>query len=334
MAKLAPTKKPRTIEVHQSEMKCYLHCRQQHFYRYVEKIIRRKRPKPLVRGTIIHRMVELHQIGENPFAALSEAETKYKKLFREEQEEYGDLIGDIRRLMTSYFDWYKRDPIKAMKVNGKPAVELKFKVDFAPGVVLAGRIDRVGESRDTRSWLEDTKSHNTLPEGGINATDYQTVLYHWAFGIQYKVKLDGIAWNYIRYKPPTIPKLLGSGELSKAKNIDTMWSVYREAIEDNKLDYRDYDDMRKILEGREATFFIRSYLPVNTALSKSIIESARTVALEIRDLPKPVRHLGRHCGWCEYSLLCNAEMRGLDSKYMRKVDYMPKEDEDEQGDEE
>lgn len=314
--------------VHQSTIKSYRHCRQQYHYRYMEKIERRRRPNPLIRGTIIHKMVELGSTGKDPFLALKAAAKQYDKLFREEKEEYGDLIGDIGRLMTGYFDWYAIDPVKPILLKGIPAVELNFSVELCKGVQLEGKIDRVGTTRDKLRWLEDTKSHKTLPEGDINYSDIQTVLYTWAFEKQWDVKIDGILWNYIRYKAPTIPELLKSGELSHA-NIDTLWPVYADAIKRHKLDPKDYQDMKKKLEGKESSFFIRARLPVNKKLHEAIRAEAIITAKEMQEERDPYRNIGRHCSWCEYAPLCQAELRGLDASIIRKKSYQAKQEHDE-----
>lgn len=314
-------------EVHQSEIKCYLECRQKHHYRYRERVERRRRPNPLIRGTIIHRMVELSRHNKDPMLALKEAEKKYAKLFREEQEEYGDIIGDIRRLMTAYFEWYKRDPIQPVMIKGKPAVELKFKVELAKGIVFGGKIDEVGKSKDGRKWTKDTKSHKTLPKGDINYSDIQTLLYSWAVEKSHGIKVDGVAWDYIRFKAPAVPELLKStGELSK-KNIDTIWPVYLEEIKRHKLDPNDYKDVKAKLEGKEASFFVRSYLPLHPILVTNMLAQVTQVAKEIAEGKPPVRVIGRRCDWCEYYGLCQAEFRGLDDKFIRKADYQEKRDE-------
>lgn len=319
-------KTPRRFVTRQSEIKCYRRCRQQHHYRYRMKIQRRRRPKPLVRGTIIHKMVELHSGNKDPFLALKEAEKKWGEMFEEEREEYGDIIGEIRLLMTEYFTWYKSDPLHPIKI-GKRWAEHDFEIELAPGINLKGRIDRFSKTRDGRKWLEDTKSHKKLPEGDIVYQDIQTALYLTA-SPSLGIKPDGIAWNYIRYKAPTVPELLKSGELSR-RNIDTTWSVYLSAIKNNKLDPDDYKDMQERLEGKEATFFVRPLLPAHPKLIRRLVDDAVETAKEIRDGKPPVRNIERHCDWCEYKNLCYAELRGFDTKDMMKRDFQEKDDEEE-----
>lgn len=307
------------FEVHQSHIKCYLRCRQQEHYRYRENLQRRKRPNPLIRGTIIHEMIEYRAGGKSPNIPLRAAEKEYAKLFREEKEEYGDLIGDIRLLMNHYFKWYDRDPIKPIKIKGKSA-EHSFKVDLCKGIVLGGKIDLVGELRDERRWIVDHKSHKTLPKGDIYYSDIQGILYAWAFPIQYKMKVDGVVWNYIRFKSPTIPEVLKNGEMSR-RQIDTLWPVYSDALISEGLNPKDYDDMKTKLEGNEASFFQRAYMPAHKSLITTVLEETKEIAQEMKQQKKPVRHLGRHCTWCEFYELCQAELRGYDAAAIRRVKF-------------
>ena len=75
---------------------------------------------------------------------------------------------------------------------------------------------------------------------------------------------------------------------------------------------------------------MRQYLPLNDTILKNVYEDAVTTANQIREfMNKPKeefdRNLTRDCSWCEYYPLCQAELRGLDSDFMRKVDYKKKE---------
>src|SRR5690606_22681189 len=80
---------------------------------------------------------------------------------------------------------------------------------------------------------------------------------------------DGVAWNYILKKPPGVPELLKSGELSKRK-IMTTPEIYMAEIKRHKLDPKDYADILKQLEENEDKFFHRAYLPVNQKIMDTI----------------------------------------------------------------
>jgi len=55
--------------------------------------------------------------------------------------------------------------------------------------------------------------------------------------------VSGIIFNLVRAKLPTVPQVLKSGGLSKAKSIDTDVDTYLQAIKDNRLNPNDYVDI-------------------------------------------------------------------------------------------
>jgi hypothetical protein len=315
------------FRVSQSKVKAWRECRQKYHYKHVEKLERRRRPLPLTWGTIAHSMIERFVAGRDPWPALKEAEKKYAKMFREEREEYGDIVGDLRRLFTGYFEWYKRDPIITVPIKKRMA-EHPFELVIAPGITLTGKIDQLGRTRDKRQWLVEHKNHRVLPQGDINYSDIQSMSYCWVMPKVFGITPDGVAWNYIRRKGPTVPELLKSGELSHS-SIDTFWPVYLDAIKKHKLDPKDYKDMKEKLEGKEASFFVRAYLPVNKTILNTVVSELITTATEMSKGAPVVRTLGRHCQWCSYYNLCQAELKGLDASYIRKTEYQESEYENE-----
>lgn len=318
--------------VHQSTIKCWRKCRRLYHYRYVERIEKRKPPAPLMRGTVVHEMIEAHANGTDVWAPVEAFKKRYAKLFAEEREHYGDLVGEIERLMSGYFEWYKKDPLVPFSlVKGGPKAEHKFSVNLTPSIILEGKVDLAAHDRMKRKWLTDHKTHKQLPQGDIKYSDIQSALYCWALECEYpKLKFDGVAWNYIRWKAPVIPDLLKDGSMSRRKNIDTTWAVYRQAVKDAGLDPKDYADMKQELDGKEGDFYVRSYLPVNRTITENLLEEARVTAREMKRKGgrDKTRTIEKHCSWCEFYNLCQAELRGLDADFIRKHDYKEKVDEE------
>lgn len=316
------------MEVHQSRLKSWRLCHAQHDYKYNQKLIKRRPRKPLLRGSTVHRIIEYDINGLDPWVPFEEFKKQYKKLFLEQQEEYGDLPELVKRMMEEYFKWYKKDPIKWISVErGKPKAEYKFVVPLTSSINLGGKIDAVGQSKDKLRWLVDHKNNKTIPTGDIIYSDIQTVLYAWAL-LQKGIHIDGVMWNYIRAKAPSAPELLKNGDLSRRKNIDTTWGVYKQAIKDNGLKVKDYKDMEEHLQGKENDFFQRVYIPLDKSVMKTIVSDARVTAREIKrkGTRDKVRTFGRHCDWCDFKDLCQAELRSLDAKFIRKTLYMVKKD--------
>lgn len=313
------------MEVHQSQIKEWRRCRNSYHYHYTLEIEKRRTPLPLFRGTLVHEMKEVFTKGRNPRKVILKTKRQLRKrLFEEELQEYFDIVEGIERTMRWYFWWFSQDPIKPLKINGGIATEVKFEVDLCNGIVFAGKVDELGQMRDGRNMLVETKSRAQMPDD-IPSTDIQTVEYGWAIPIAYGIKLDGIAWDFIRAKAPVIPRVLISGDMSRA-NVDTIWPVYRNELIDKGLKPKQYSDMEEKLKGKETDFFRRLYLPFKPRLMKNIHRETIETAKEIRRLAgsSRTRNLERHCDWCQFKLICHTELRGGSTKEILKKEYRPR----------
>jgi hypothetical protein len=323
------------FRVSQSKIKLWRHCRKAYHYKYIRKIEKRAPPRPLIFGKIAHEMIEAHINGEMPFKVLGEYEKTYSGMFKEQQEMYGDIIGDIRRVMSGYFQWWKKDPLRYLKhPKHRSKSELEFVVPLDDDLELEVVIDSIASTRDGRTWVVEHKTVSRFPEDEqFRYEDIQTSLYARVAAEVGFPNIVGVCWNYIRSKPPSIPELLKSGELTKRQNIDTTWDVYLTAILDNKLDPADYSEMRKLLKDREETFFRRVYLPVKEVIIENILSDTIMTAAEIQELHNEpsthTRNLTQACNRCQYKSICEAELRNLDSRFILKNEYQPRKKKDE-----
>lgn len=318
--------------VHQSHIKTWRRCKRQYYYQYILKLERRRRSYPLMRGTAVHDMIERHANGEDPWGALDDLKKKYDKLWEEEKEYYGDPVAEITAIMKGYFEWYKKDPLKPISIL--PGLgrfsEFEFEVALTPAILMRGKIDMIARDTMRRQWLVDHKTHKQLPTGDIKYSDIQSAIYVWAARhVNPKLKLEGVAWNYIRWKAPTVPMMLtgrkGKGTMSR-RALDSTWTIYKQALLDNNLDPADYKDMEEKLKDREADFYVRQYLPVNETILENLVEEARTTAREMKRKAghDRTRTIDKHCQWCDFYNLCQAELKGLDADFIRKHDYQEK----------
>lgn len=314
------------IKVSNSRAKLWRKCHRAHHYRYVEKLERKKVALPLVRGKALHEMIENRINGKDWMPVLEKYKKEYQKLFREEREEYGDLPGELYRLMRGYEKTYQSEKLKYLRV-GKKRAEFEFEVPLIDGVIFVGLIDTVAEDKNGRIWLMEHKTHKTFPTETQRFNDLQTTLYTWVMPQIGFPKPDGVLWDYIRTKAPTIPEPLKKGGLSK-KQIDTDYDTYYDAIIQNGLDPEDYEDILERLEGQEEKFYKRIFLPAPKPIVKTVMEDFVQTCQEIKILGEvsKARNITKDCSWCSYFSLCQAEMRGLDSDFIRKTEYKPREE--------
>lgn len=307
-------------------------CPKKYFYAYVRKIRARRAAKPLFRGTILHKMLEVRAISpdDDPYAVLNDYAERYSDLLAEEQEYYGaTFIEDIRRIFEGYEREYGDDP--DWKVE---SAEEFIATDLTNSIRFVGHSDmRVLSRSDGRRWLIDHKNHKVIPTEEERFNNYQLLLYVWAWNREHKHdKVDGILWNYIRTKAPTIPELLKKGGLTRRADLDTDEYTYRKALKDNRLPsgpYKEY--IRQLAQRSKGRFFQRVPLPVpSREMTETVVEEFRQTSVLMHSMRGYTRTMTPWCSkQCEFFRLCSAELRGLDHKFIEKTEYEPRPDEEE-----
>ena len=230
--------------------------------------------------------------------------------------------------MVGYDEEYKDEKFKYLLIE-----ETISSIPLTQHTKLKLRPDKIAEDEQGLKFLWETKTGKKIPPEEFRLWDLQTIIYVWG-ARQVGFPLDGILWDYLRTKPPAVPKLLKDGSLSKRQKIDTTCRTYKKAIKDNKLDIADYKDILKKIKSNESTFYRRIKLPIAEKTLNRIIDDARKSSLEIYYMQDhPIREIsGFNCRRCFYKSLCYAELRGLDADFIRSSEFkkMEKKKEDEQ----
>jgi hypothetical protein len=316
-----------------SRLKARKRCHRLYNYRYRQFLVPIRPKLPLIRGTILHKLMEAQAKKTSIPDVLAEYEEQYGKLFREEREEYGDLIGDCEKIFEAYAARYKNDGLQVIDAEREIRIEI-----IAGKATFKGTIDRVLLDRKTKlRWVLDSKSHKAIP--GEEARFYDVQLgcfYFWAWNEENpKRQASGVIWDYLRTKLPSTPEILKSGQLSKRSNIDTTYdhayAVVIEHCENTGEDPDNYAEWLEGLKGREEKFFKRVYLPSPPrVMIDTIVNEMRQTAADILANPdSDVRTMVNGpmgCQTCEFRDLCIAELRGQDSDYVRKASFKVDED--------
>jgi RecB family exonuclease len=317
-----------------SKIKRWRRCKKSYDYRYNQRLAKKRKFVRLFKGDLIHEMLssqtllKLHPKAprDTPEDILRKASKKYRVMLKEEREMYGDIIGDVRRVFESYNRHYTEDKLTALSSEEWVSTMIANEVQFM------GYIDNRVVDKHDRKWIRDYKSCATIPKEEARFSDIQLVLYAWAWNREQRdpdKHVSGVIWDYIRTKPPTIPEVLQKGELTKRKDIDTDHYTYLKTIKDNGLNPKQYKEILEMLEKKKSTSFLRVKYPIPPKpVMDLIIEDLRASALEIEVLGKEVktRTLSYDCQSCEFFDLCQAEMRGLDAEFVKKVDYEVREE--------
>lgn len=304
-----------------SSIRDWKFCRQAWHYKRVQKLQRRRKSLPLRRGSIIHDCLELYLKGEDWYPVIEKAQAEYDLLMEEEKEYYGNLPEECERIMIGYEEHWANDKYHTI------ATELSFgnvkegqePFEIVPGVFITGRIDWLFEN-DRGIWVGEHKTvGRAIPTEGYRMNELQTAIYIRVCQIL-GYEPTGVAFDYLLTKPPTVPQLLKNGTLSRNKKIKTDEATYMQAILDNGLNPDDY--LAELENARRNKFYERRYMPKPEGMVDMILSELQIIAKEMEHLKDfPYRLLSRECEHCEFYTLCQAEMMGLDTHYIRECDF-------------
>lgn len=314
-------------KVSHSKVKCYRHCMRQFYYRYVMKIRRRVKPRPLTVGSLIHNCLESYfKTGYYLKEINKWKRNEYDKMFKEERVEFEDVAPLAKELMRGYISSWKLTGLEMVWV------EKDFEVEIFPGINLVGKID--GLAKDKRRWLVEHKTANKMPGEEVRIFDTQVILYNAVLPELGERRVSGVIWDYIKTKLPAKPELLKSGGLSTRKNIDTTPEVYLREIKRHGFDPEGYKDILKELEVKRQNFYRQVKLPISKDMSDRVMAELIVTSNMMREHEAKAngdsraypRNLTRDCSWCDMGDLCHAELVGSDTDFILKHDYVEKED--------
>jgi hypothetical protein len=308
------------VKVSQSKVNTWRTCHKKYDYRYNQKLRKKRTKRPLVFGSIVHAMLEADIDGKDMFEVLEQHEKENRQLFINEAVEYGNLIEDIRNIMTDYLEHYKDDKVTYLKMDGQKS-EFEFEIEIYPGIIMNGVIDALARYRGLRAVV-DHKSFKRMPNEDARWRNLQGSIYLRAVEMLGWKPADGMLWNYIHSRPPSPLMLLKDGSISK-KKVNTLPSVLKQKIKELGLRRIDHRDMIKSLEINRQNYFLRRFTPVSKNVVDQVFddftESAKQIA-EFGDRFKS-RNIGNHCSWCDYEGLCRAVLTGGDEDFLIKREY-------------
>ncbi len=313
------------FKVSQSKVKTWRRCHYAYYLRYVEKWRKKVKSRPLQFGTIVHSMLEADAEGDDPFEVLEKIEKDNKKLFKVEQEMYGEIVNDIRQIMTQYFDYWPEKDMRFERRNGRSGehhVEMEMSQWDLPNVVWVLKIDAIGKTPNKLRWVVEHKTFSKKPNEDERWRNLQSATYIRAVRELGWGDVDGMCWDYIRSKPPTRPGVLANGDMSQ-KNIDTLPITIRETLAEMKKNPKNYAGfIQRSYEGL-GYWFQRIHTPVNEDVVENVFND---FLFSIREMIAghgvcKDKNIDRHCGWCDYEKICRAELTGADVDYVKQHDY-------------
>lgn len=253
---------------------------------------------PFFTGKAVHAALELYYRDKENFESTLQKYFKQEeanlaklgKLWPAEVEKLVAQIALIEGVMEHYVLWQAQDETyyadKNLEYHG---MEIDFTVPFMPDANFEGRLDGLVKHIPTGEyWIWETKtagSITSLVESLPN--DEQSTMYLWAARQIYDFPIKGVLYNILRKKSPSAPRLLTSGLLSKAQNVDTTSFFYREVIKEIHPDWSDetieemYGDILQNHRERDMTFFMRFPVYRTEDEINMVVDNIKATAVEM-----------------------------------------------------
>lgn len=318
-----------------SMLKTFRRCPKQAEFKYYHRLKPKRLGTPLKRGTWVHALLEAHGNGEDWRALHAKFTNEFNQLFDEEKDFYGDMPGEIYQIMLSYMWHYKNDPWKYI------ANEMTLEAELPDGTIYRGKVDALIENQ-FGLWLVDHKTHKTLPDSNFRLLDAQSALYLWA-ARENGINVQGFIWNYIKWKAPSVPKLLVKGDRISDAACDTDYPTFVKALkkykEENpttfKIRPQDKEKAAR-LKGQQyefgkiqtSDFFRRQVLEKSPSMIERVLKenfhtSMRMHDYDFSETDTVERVVDRGCSFsCSYVDICTTQLMGGNIRPLIKQNYI------------
>lgn len=303
-----------TLKLSNSKVTTWRKCHMAYHYKYHLKLSPRKKGIALRRGSIIHECIEAYDSGRSwrkPYNSF--AKQFYEETFKEEIIEIGDIPRMVEELMENYQALYENDGLTYL------GNELHFEFPLMPGVTIEGYLDALVEDETGAIWPKETKTYKRNPDYDFLLLNTQSALYTWAV-MEMGYSPKGTLWDIIRAKEPGRPQLLKDGTISK-RGIDSTPYTIKKSLRELGQNPEDYKDL--LAKVSYDDYFRRYPVRVNHTVVKGIMDDFKSTAKEIIKSGDQLcdRNLGKGCAWCDYKPLCQADLMGLDTDFIRKKQF-------------
>ena len=313
------------FNVSNSKVKTYRRCHYAYHLKYVEKLRKKTKSRPLAFGTLAHSVLDHWAEGNDWMDMLTQVYKDNAKVFKAEREAYGEIIDDVRTIMVAYFDHWGERSLQYERIGGRSA-EFVFNIEIVKDINMTGKIDFKGLTKERGKkfrWIGEHKTFNRKPSDDDRWRNLQSSIYIRVNEILGWSPVEGMCWDYIWSKPPQTPGMLQDGSMSQ-KMIDTLPNRIIDLLRGEKINPKKYQAfIDRVAETNYPKYFDRVFTPVNEAVVDSVVDDFVETAREMMEKHGKVKdkNIERHCSWCDYQDLCRAELQGLDADYVRQRQY-------------
>uniref|UniRef100_A0A6M3KF08 Putative PD-(D/E)XK nuclease superfamily protein n=1 Tax=viral metagenome TaxID=1070528 RepID=A0A6M3KF08_9ZZZZ len=152
-----PNPEPSKLRLSASRCAVYAHCPAKYAWTYQEQLTPKGKARPLVIGSLIHRLVHQQTIGKLPsLKKLQNYDEVVTKHFPEVQgQEAVSIASEAITLFNGYVHEYESDPLETV------SSEMHLEKDMGDYLLYA-RVDSLRRTQDKRMWRGELKTTSRL----------------------------------------------------------------------------------------------------------------------------------------------------------------------------
>lgn len=342
-----------------SELSTYMECPRKHYYAYIERLHKAKytQSNRINVGLVVHALIQavlLYYIDTDYKATFEEIDlliNQVADIFKKDApqtKKFMDLQGnilseddkelvefihnielskEIAKRLVRHLDVPNNWRTEFINWNGEevPLVEFKFEYPIVEGNDIVGKIDWVAKSLfDNQVYLIDWKTRAKMTDDfKISGEDMnlQMSIYQYVLN-SLGVKTFGTITYQVRSDIPHIPEITKKHKLSEAK-IATDWKTYSEHLIKNGQNPDDHEAMKNKIEQSYRDEYW--WLPVYIIRGNKELENRWLTAQEITGTmlndTKHSKYESPRCLFCPYFQICLGSDRGMDTDYLKKMDF-------------
>lgn len=311
--------------VHVTELQSFMSCRRKWYYRHVLELDTLLRPNHLWFGIVMHEALANYYTNKNKHLYEYFCQSFENKKEDWWQEDYSEKVDEFEKLGTAMSLQYVAFAQKADEKLTPKFIEKRLTYDVN-GVEFAGTLDIVHNVEGSpRPVIHDHKTYARMFSAEEMSFESQATDYPFLYWKNFDI-VPLFDYNILRKKIPATPQILQSGGLSKAKNIDTTYEVYRNAILSLELDPDDYTDILEKLKYNNFNMRVPIHFTVHQLKARE-----QSLQMQVEDMYNPLIYPCRkkECvNSCKFYQLCCAEEHGnnmdeiIDAIYIHKpVEY-------------
>ena len=309
------------IKISYSRVNCYLSCPYQHYLRYVEKLSKKGKSRPLSFGSDFHKLLELRGDKDKLKKGFNEIKESYYDLTPQNQEELGEnYLDDLLTIFKDYQKVYKDSAIP-------DKTEMNFDIELGKyqkePVVFTGVIDELYETEDGL-LIGEHKTFSRKPDMLFIVMNTQKCLYAKAVQLLTGVLPHKVMWDYIKSSPAKEPIWLEKSQrFSESKNESITHYSWRRACKSRGITDKEILKKGNAYAGNIHNFFFRITEDYEPNMVNEIFNSFVYTAKDIvrQGEKNKSRHTGQNCSFCDYKQICYAELTGGNVDYIKKKDF-------------